>query len=267
MTESIRILTPEQVELDYEVAGIGSRFVAGLLDGLIQAGLLLAGYLVALLFGIRALFSGGSLRLTLSSSVAAALLIVYVFVVFWGYFLYFETRWSGQTPGKRAVGLRVIRDGGQPIDLQAAFIRNVVRLVDLLPGFYGIGFITMFISPHWKRLGDHAAGTIVIKERKRPLAAFSPPEATGKPWAVSDFTLLDDRMLGQVARLKREDYQAIQRFFARRSQLDHRTASRLAQELATPLAARLGIGSVEDERSSEQLLSEVARAYERLHGS
>src|SRR5204862_7288871 len=89
------------------------------------------------------------------------------FMLFFGYFLFFETRWNGQTPGKKVTGARVMKDGGFPIDLRAAVVRNIVRLLDLMPGPYAIGVAAAFFSAEYKRVGDYAAGTVVIRERPR----------------------------------------------------------------------------------------------------
>lgn len=266
MRETIRIVTPEQVELSYEVAGIGSRFLAGLLDGLIQAGLILAGYIVTLIFGIGTLF-GGRVEFNVATSVIIALRTLYLFAVFWGYFVYFEIRWNGQTPGKRKLGLRVIRESGHPVDLRSVLIRNVVRIVDMLPGIYGVGIITMFVSPHWKRLGDHAAGTVVVKERSE--SEFSPTIATRRPSDSNEFTILNDEALSRVSTLSREEYEVIRRFLERRSELDFMTSGRLAREIASPLLTHLGINlSINNTRDSdyEKFLEEIARAYERVRG-
>lgn len=253
MGETIRVMTPEQVELSYEVAGIGSRFLAGLIDGLIQAGFLLLGFIVALIFGAGA-------RFTVELSLIIGLLTLYTFVVFWSYFVYFETRWNGQTPGKRALGLRVIRDSGHPIDFRTSFIRNIVRVVDMLPGMYGIGLITMFISPHWKRLGDHVAGTVVVKERAAPAPASS------VSWDRKEFFILNDQALVRIMTLTREDYETIRRFFERRPDLDFLTAERLAREIASPLMMQLGVQLPPINPQYERFLEEVARAYERQRG-
>src|SRR5215510_11634669 len=87
------------------------------------------------------------------------------FVLFWGYYIFFEMLWNGQTPGKRWVGLRVIRTDGTPITLSESFIRNLTRLVDFLPAAYGIGIISMFLDKQSRRLGDLAAGTLVVHDR------------------------------------------------------------------------------------------------------
>jgi uncharacterized RDD family membrane protein YckC len=161
MDEQLTISTPEQVAFHYEMADIGSRFVASLLDHLI---------LITILVIINCAFYGVVLGSVMQGSddtpvyILLAIITLVSFAIFWGYFAIFETIWNGQTPGKRSGRLRVIRRDGQPIRAGESMIRNLVRLVDFLPGFYGIGLITMFINKDACRLGDLAAGTIVVRE-------------------------------------------------------------------------------------------------------
>jgi uncharacterized RDD family membrane protein YckC len=167
MDVQLTISTPEQVAFQYEMAGIGSRFVASLLDHLILVTGMVLVYcaVVALIptLGAGAIISGDESGLSGLYFLIAVLVLV-EFVLFWGYFVLFETVWHGQTPGKRAGKLRVIRRDGQPVHAGEVMVRNLVRIVDFLPGFYGIGLITMFIDKDARRLGDLAAGTIVVRE-------------------------------------------------------------------------------------------------------
>jgi uncharacterized RDD family membrane protein YckC len=165
MDEQLTISTPEQVAFEYEMAGIGSRFVAALLDHLILGLTVFLISCAASMVGFAGLVSSatgddaaGGVFLVL------AILTLVIFLIIWGYFVVFETVWNGQTPGKRAGRLRVIRYNGQPIGAGEAMVRNLVRLVDFMPGFYGVGLLSMFIDNNARRLGDFAAGTIVIRE-------------------------------------------------------------------------------------------------------
>lgn len=161
MDEQLTISTPEQVAFHYEMAGIGSRFVASLLDHLIMFTALFLVYCATYGLLLGTLANGGD---DASAYVIIAIVFLISFAIFWGYFVLFETIWNGQTPGKRAGRLRVIRRDGQPVRAGEVMIRNLVRLVDILPGFYGVGLITMFINKDACRLGDLAAGTIVVRE-------------------------------------------------------------------------------------------------------
>jgi uncharacterized RDD family membrane protein YckC len=159
--EQLTISTPEQVAFHYEIAGIGSRFLASLLDHLIISVAMLLIYCaaIALLPAMLATDNGEA-----GLYLIVAVLVVVVFILFWGYFAIFEAVWNGQTPGKRAGRLRVIRRTGQPIGASEAMVRNLIRIVDFMPGFYGVGLISMFIDKEARRLGDFAAGTIIIRE-------------------------------------------------------------------------------------------------------
>jgi uncharacterized RDD family membrane protein YckC len=148
-----RLETPEVVELDYAPAGIGSRFLAAFIDYLAILGFAIV------LGGVCALIGSNGL-----TTLATVLFLTGAFLLLWGYFIIYETVWSGQTPGKRGVRTRVLKTSGYPIGFGEAVVRNLIRIVDFLPFMYGIGAITMFISPRARRLGDYAAGTIVVKE-------------------------------------------------------------------------------------------------------
>ncbi|NJM09012.1 RDD family protein [Candidatus Gracilibacteria bacterium] len=151
--------TPENIAFAYDVAGIGSRFLAAIVDSLLLILLQLAVGAVLLFVGIG--FDGNGL---LDGSIALAIWSITSFLFFWGYYLVFELIWNGQSPGKRWLGLRTVREGGRPITFVASAVRNLIRVIDFLPGFYGIGVVTMFIDGRSRRLGDLAGGTLVVKE-------------------------------------------------------------------------------------------------------
>lgn len=147
------VTTPERVSFDYQVAGLGTRAIAQLLDLLIVIGILAAVFAVALAVGAFG-----------SDTVATLIAVMGGFVVVIGYFWVSEALWSGQTVGKKAFRLRAVGDRGEPLTFMQAGIRNIVRVVDFLPYAYGVGLITLFANGKGKRLGDLAAGTIVVKD-------------------------------------------------------------------------------------------------------
>ncbi|HKW72707.1 MAG TPA: RDD family protein [Candidatus Dormibacteraeota bacterium] len=147
------VSTPERVSFDYQVAGLGTRAIAQLLDLLI-----LAFVLGAVAFAAIALGQAG--MDTLSFLVA----VIGAFVVIFGYFWACEAFWSGQTLGKKVFRLRAVGDRGEPMTFSQAGIRNIVRIVDFLPYAYGVGLVVLFINGKGKRLGDLAAGTIAVKD-------------------------------------------------------------------------------------------------------
>jgi uncharacterized RDD family membrane protein YckC len=167
------VATPERVSFDYQVAGLGTRAVAQILDLLIVAGILAAVYFVAIAAEVS------------SSDTLATLIAVFgSFVVIFGYFWVSESLWSGQTIGKKVLRLRAVGDRGEPLTFTQAGIRNIVRIVDFLPYAYGVGLVVLFANGKGKRLGDLAAGTIVVKDSDHvwlwqlPGGKVSPPTAT-----------------------------------------------------------------------------------------
>ncbi len=147
------VTTPERVSFDYQVAGLGTRAIAQVLDLLIVTGILAAVSFVALAVG------------AFGADTAATLIAVMGgFVVVVGYFWVSEALWSGQTVGKKAFRLRAVGDRGEPLTFMQAGVRNIVRVVDFLPYAYGVGLVTLFANGKGKRLGDLAAGTIVVKD-------------------------------------------------------------------------------------------------------
>lgn len=156
-SDDLVIATPERVAFEYEIAGIGSRFLAQLVDGLIL-------FAIAVVILIGAIAIGVIFN---SAQVAILFGLILGFILFAGYFLISEAVMSGQTLGKRAARLRVVGDQGQPITVGQAATRNLIRIVDFLPVFYGVGIITLFVNGRGKRLGDFAAGTLVVRDRQR----------------------------------------------------------------------------------------------------
>ena len=150
--KAITITTPEHVEIRLEPAGAGSRFLAILIDSFIVMGI--AGII------------GSVLGLMLPRGIALALSITINFLLTWGWHVYFETQQQGRTPGKRALKLRVIDARGLPVSLYQSLVRNVVRVLDFAPAFYGIGAIATLVTPTRRRLGDLIADTLVIRDAR-----------------------------------------------------------------------------------------------------
>ena len=149
--ETLRIATPEGVSLELPLAGVGSRFVALLVDTLLQ-GVIFVGVIVLLVV------SGGD------GFTAFAVMGFTVFSLLFVYPVAFELAAGGRTPGKRWSSLRVVCDNGSTVTFRASALRNLVRLVDMLPGLYLVGAIAIFATRNNQRLGDLAAGTIVVRE-------------------------------------------------------------------------------------------------------
>jgi uncharacterized RDD family membrane protein YckC len=209
----LEVETPDHVVLRYDLAGGGNRGFAGLVDALIAA-LVVAGSLFVTSYAVRQF---GVVGIQLSGVIA--LLAV---LIGWSYFVVLEWLWQGQTVGKRMSGLRVIREDGAPAGFVPILIRNLVRIVDFLPGLYGIGLLTIILSPRSQRLGDIAAGTYVVRAPKPQLDYFSLRTLT----PVAAGASVETRALpGEVQRLVRE-------FVAREAKLRPADRARVATQIA-----------------------------------
>jgi uncharacterized RDD family membrane protein YckC len=242
--------TPEQVGVHYHIAGIGSRFVAVLLDQLIIGAVYVA---LGILFVIMFAAIGVSHRFDTLTMWSVAILVFVVFVITWGYFALFEAYWHGQTPGKRVMQLRVIKDSGRQITLFEALARNLLRFVDYLPSAYLVGVITMLCNKRSKRLGDFVAGTLVVHERieEQPLLFQSAANKSGlsivpnapvwtnpEPWREEVPAMFP---ADAVARLSGQDLVVIETFFARMLDLPMETRAAMAYRIAGQMAAKMGV--------------------------
>ncbi len=242
--DKLTIETPEQIPLEFPLAGIGSRFLAQMIDTLV----LLAIYVAVGIVGGALLYAGRNTLAGAEAWVLAAMILAF-FAVTQGYFVGFEMRWNGQTPGKRRVHLRVITDSGRPISVYESLARNMLRVVDSLPAFYAIGVLTILISRRNKRLGDLVAGTVVVYER--PLKESVPDWGEGAPPLPSRYAGLS---------LTAEEAELIETFLARRAQLEDRVRRRAAVQVCDRLARTRQIAP-EDRREPEALLEALARAH------
>lgn len=217
--------TPEGVDLQLTLAGLGSRAVARIVDQAIQTGVIVA---LGLLASVAAGGPGGG------ADVAGAAFLLLVFVVQFGYDVLFETLASGRTPGKRWSGLRVVRADGGPVAFVPSAVRNLLRLVDFVPGVYAVGMVAVLASGRNQRLGDMAAGTLVVRERggRRPVDRAVAPAAAR--WdAVSDTAAWD------VSAVTAEELATVRRFLERRAGLTVEARARLAAELAQRLRPKV----------------------------
>ncbi|RRR68570.1 MAG: RDD family protein [Candidatus Viridilinea halotolerans] len=257
MPNSYIVETPEVVNIHYTVAGVGSRCLAATVDTCLLL-------LLHIGMGTAFLLVTGLLDpLTqVQNTIVLALWSAFAFALTWGFYMAFELLWSGQTPGKRLFGLRVIREGGRPLDASAAALRNLIRAVDLLPFAYGLGVLTMIADRHARRLGDLAAGTLVVREGssitlhealKQSLPAPVPPRAPEAPTAP----LLANLHLARPA-----DYALAERFLLQRTDLRRERRRELAHALASALRERLGN---EVEGHPERFIEHFVREYRVFH--
>ena len=235
MSRSDRTVTPEAVTIAVDVAGLGSRMIAWLIDSLIQLAVVLP---IVLGVGAGNLAEGPEL----------VVISLVIFLIVWGYYPIFEVLWQGRTPGKRAQRIRVIRTDGQPANGAAILVRNLIRILDviLLPF---LAVISMLVTSRAQRLGDLAAGTMVVREPR-----FSEPEAVRLP-NRADLPVVD------ATGLSEREYDVIRSFLARRSSLDPTARWRLAAQLASSVRGR--VGSLPDGVPDEAMLEAVAQSYRR----
>ena len=255
LDDELVIETPERVELHYILANVGNRFLAAAIDHLIQAGALLVTFLIAGALSSWSLFDS-------MDTWTAAIAVLAIFGIIWGYFVAFETLWSGQTPGKRIMRLRVVREDGRPVRFFEVFIRNLLRfLVDLWPWpSYAIGVVSIIFSQRSKRVGDFVAGTVVVKERAteapslNEIIRISEIEQQRVERAAPAPFNVDTRLLSD------SEIHAIETFLKRRFELAGANRTALAARIAYPIAIKLGIGSGQ-QISPEAVLEEIERQH------
>ena len=266
--ETLIIETPERVPLAFAMASIGNRFLAVAIDHAIQY---LAIALAALLFLFAAgLFTGDGESIVDSIGIDApnwiiAVLIIVVFLLFSGYFAFFEWWWDGQTPGKRLMRLRVIREDGRPITLWEAIARNLLRIFDAIPGFvvpvYSIGLIVVFLNSRDQRVGDMFAGTVVIRERTDEAPSFA--ETFSNPVADAAFRRVQQRTSfdANISSIGEKEIEVIESFLRRRWDLTERQRIWMAWRIALPIMFRLKPAYDAATFSYEGFLEELLHKY------
>ncbi len=240
--ETLVIETPEHVELQFALATIGNRFLACAVDHVIQVVSFLIVSVIATILspGLRAAESSVfSVEREISLWIEAGAMIV-IFLIFFGYFIFFETVWNGQTPGKRWLKLRVIQEDGRPINFFAALIRNLIRLADIIvPPFYSVGIVSVFASARAKRLGDYVANTVVVKERSAEAPKFD---------EVFESEVIDTAMRrvapqvdfqGDVRAVTSSEILGVESFLRRRYDIPENPRMWLAWRIAMPLLEKM----------------------------
>jgi uncharacterized RDD family membrane protein YckC len=240
-SEKLTIDTPEQIALEFPLASAGSRFLALAIDTLLQ----LAGLLVLAVLALVSTAIAG-LVWAPGATWAFAVAVILGFLLYYGYYAAFEALWNGQTPGKRWIGLRVITTSGRPIGAFDALLRNVVRIVDQVPGIYTVGLLSVFFTERNQRLGDLAADTVVVHEQP-----------------IERRELRTDRRgarLRGAAKLTPQEIAVIETFLMRREELPDARRGKNGAALAARVRARLDIR--EDLSVSEEtLLEEIVAEY------
>jgi len=216
--------TPERVRFRYRVAGPARRGLAYLIDLLVRAALaLIVGAIVTFAAGIRT----GRLR-----EASGGVVLVVLFALEWGYYLLFEVLWNGSSPGKRALSLRVVKEGGFPITVTASVLRNLLRAADFLPLGYVLGLMVMAGDRRFRRLGDHVAGTMVVLEQRVRVAAPVPLEPPATREELEEFPPRP-----RLTAAERDGIEAL----LRRKDLSPPRRAELAEMIAPALARRMGV--------------------------
>jgi uncharacterized RDD family membrane protein YckC len=246
LDNTTEVETPERIRFRYRTAGPVRRGLAWGLDLLVRLALLVV---VIILLGIIAGVSASEL-----GNASKGFLLVTTFVLEWGYFVAFETMWSGSSPGKRVFGLRVVKEGGFPLGFTDSLLRNLLRAADFLPVGYVVGVTVMAGDRRFRRLGDRVAGTMVVVEDR---VHVSEPLRLEPPAAPGELDALPARVILSAA-----EREALELFLRRRDLAPARRLE-LAEMIAPHLAARLGITSGNSVRFLA-LLYERARPPEAL---
>ena len=266
LDQDYTIDTPENVSFTYDIAGIGNRFIGALIDTIFVACLLLL--LNILLFVILS-WGGSSFPEDIFDNESAswfkgltiALYILLQFVIFWGYYTLFEYLWNGQTPGKRLVKIRVLRLDGNPIGFVEAILRNLVRPIDFLPSGYGLGLVVMFCNEKTRRLGDWAAGTVVVRMRADlSLDSLVASSARTQANAADAPSLLLE--FPHIRRLSVSNYELIRELLTRRR--SGGVSAVLLHRMARTVAAQIEKQAPTDTAGSIKFLNAVIEAYHQL---
>lgn len=227
----IHITTPEHISVRYKLAGLGSRAAAQLIDWIILL-------VVQILFVISFIQSTEKFSVK-ANGLMPAILILVLFIINWGYFMLFEFFTAGRTPGKMLMGLRVVQDNGQPLTFLSSFLRNILRLIDFLPILYVIGILMIFLHSRHKRIGDLAAGTIVVFENKRKRRNKDPLLAEIEQKGIDINSLpLDERSLKKIGS---QEWKILKTYMERRTSMSDEDRKKLTVDVARIIFPILGM--------------------------
>ncbi len=241
---SIDVETPEQVRFSFRLAGPAQRAAAYLIDLIVRGAAFMAMAIVATIFGV---FSGDMIQ-----GAGAGLFMLALFVIEWGYYVVCERLMNGRSIGKSVLHLRVVRSDGLPIGFAESVLRNLLRAADFLPFGYGLGVAVTAVDPRFRRLGDLAASTMVVVERRQPVL----PAVEIRP-AVQPREL---EAIPQKPPLNQDEVEAIELFLRRAPDLNASRGEELAELVAPVFARRMQLGY----RNPARLL---ALLYHRARGS
>src|SRR5438067_5570097 len=256
--ETLIIETPERVPLHFALASIGNRFLTCAFDHALQT--LAFALLYIILINLRSVFNLGGMAA--ASKWVLVLLIIVGFIIWTSYFIIFEWRWNGQTPGKRWLKLRVIREDGRPITFWEAAVRNLLRIFDIMPfPFYSIGLICVFANARDQRVGDLVAGTVVVREREAEAPTFN---------QVFDAPVLDTALrrsfrpvpfTAEISSLTEREIEVVETFLRRRWDLPDQARMWMAWRVALPILYKLRPGYDIATFTYEGFLEELLHRY------
>jgi uncharacterized RDD family membrane protein YckC len=246
----VTLRTPESVELEFMLAGIGNRALALTIDYAIWATVSIVVLICWALISTQVAI----LQERAWQQWVTAIAFLLAFIVYVGYFVYFETLWQGQTPGKRRTKIRVICEDGRPVGLQQAALRALLRPVDDL---FSIGAWCIILGPREKRLGDWLAGTLVIQEEQLVAAANFPIDNRAE--AIADRLLATTNMDALVP----DDFAVIREYLQRRKVLDSDAKLKLSQQLATQVRHLIQLENPISGIADDLFLEAIYLGYQR----
>ena len=263
-TEEVLVIeTPERVPLHFALASIGNRFLACATDHALQFTVYL---FVALAFYFLMDYASLGGLFEDAPKWLYAVLVILTFLIFTSYFIFFEWLWNGQTPGKRWLKLRVIREDGRPITFWEAMVRNLLRLFDMMPApFYSIGLICVFINGSDQRVGDMVAGTVVVREREAEAPSFDQVFASPVSDAALRRSFKPLPFTADLASLTEKEIEVIETFLRRRWDLPDAPRQWIAWRVALPIMYKLRPVYDTTAFNYEAFLEELLHRYRAEH--
>ncbi|MBI4468493.1 MAG: RDD family protein [Acidobacteria bacterium] len=263
LENELLIETPEHVELRFVLASLGNRFLACAIDHTIQLVAVLMVFLMAeaIGYGIQRWSTTFAVQTVLAGAILANFLLIF------GYFVFFEFWWNGQTPGKRWLGLRVISEDGRPVTFFQAMVRNLIRLIDMMPAAailpsYFIGILSVFLNPRNRRLGDLAGGTVVVRERGWTPGGSSPPTSLAGSRRLPEPEAAETDATGRLpAAPSARTFQLLSTFLRRRGELDTGPRSHWASRIRRRVENEIGEPSWTTGLDDEQVLETLYREW------
>ncbi len=261
--ETLIIETPERVPLHFGLASIGNRFIACAIDHAIQ---IISIIVMVIGFTVIGNFSSVTESLSSAPKWVYAVLIIVIFLIFSGYFTFFEWLWRGQTPGKRWLKLRVIRQDGRPVTFWEAAVRNLLRSVDMMPvPFYSVGLLSVFLSSKDQRVGDMVAGTVVVREREAEAPAFAQVFSTPVSDPAMRRSYKPVEFTASLAGLTENEIEVVEVFLRRRWDLAEMPRQWMAWRVALPLMYKLRPTYDLETFTYEGFLEEVLHRFRAQH--